>query len=171
MEPYRVLSLDGGGSWALIEVKALMALYGSGAGGHEVLSHFDLIAANSGGSIVLGCLIENFTLQEILDFFNTEGQRKAVFSETESILDKVLHRTIGIGPKYSAKNKLPALERVLAKRGNRPLSEAVADILRPNGQESIHAMIVAFDYDRNRSAFSGPGLWTVRPGDAGEKAK
>ena len=54
MQPFRILSLDGGGSWALIEVKALIALYGAGATGHEVLSHFDLAAANSGGSIVLG---------------------------------------------------------------------------------------------------------------------
>jgi hypothetical protein len=151
MQPFRVLSFDGGGSWALIQVKALIALYGSDAGGHQVLSHFDLAAANSGGSIVLGCLIEDFSLQQILDFFNNEGQRKAVFSNTTSAADRVLNDLIGIGPKYSAENKLPALQHVLARRGNMTLPEAVADI--PGAQGSLHALIVAFDYDRNRAAF------------------
>ena len=35
--PTRVLALDGGGSWAMIEVMTLMDLYGSDARGHEVL--------------------------------------------------------------------------------------------------------------------------------------
>jgi len=61
MDRYRVLSLDGGGSWALIQVKALIELYGPDAAGREVLRDFNLVAANSGGSIVLGCLLENFT--------------------------------------------------------------------------------------------------------------
>jgi uncharacterized protein len=52
---YRILSLDGGGTWALIQVKALIALYPGGAAtpGLTVLNDFDLVAANSGGSIVL----------------------------------------------------------------------------------------------------------------------
>ncbi len=153
MAPFRVLSLDGGGSWALIQVKALIALYGGNATGHQVLSHFDLVAANSGGSIVLGCMVEDFTLQQILDFFKNEAERKAIFSRTDVFMDLVLNELVGIGPKYSTERKLPALQRVLAKRGNLPLSQAVSDVLRPDAQESIHALIVAFDYDRNRAAF------------------
>jgi hypothetical protein len=153
MAPFRVLSLDGGGSWALIQVKALMALYGSSAGGHQVLSHFDLVAANSGGSIVLGCMIEDFTLQQILDFFNNEAERKAVFSKTDLLVEMALNKVIGIGPRYSSDHKLPALQRVLAKRGNLPISKAVADVLTFDTQGSIHALILAFDYDRNRAAF------------------
>ena len=169
--PFRVLSLDGGGSWALIQATALSKIYDPAMTGHEVLSHFDLVAANSGGSIVLGCLIENFTLQKILDFFNDEGQRKAVFSKTESIGDRLLNDFIGIGPKYSAENKLPALQRVLENRGNLPLPQAVADIPASNGKDSIHALIVAFDYDRNRSAFfrsqpvGGPSWGSGAPSD------
>jgi len=153
MAPYRILSMDGGGSWALIQVKALIALFGNQATGHEVLSQFDLAAANSGGSIVLGCLIENFTLQQILDFFHDEGQRKAVFSKTNKIGDQVLNEVIGIGPRYSADKKLPALQQALPRRGNLLLSEAVADIRRENGDDSIHALILGFDYDRTRAAF------------------
>ena len=51
--PFRVLSLDGGGSWALIEVRTLITLFGENATGHQVLRNFDLVAANSGGSLVL----------------------------------------------------------------------------------------------------------------------
>jgi uncharacterized protein len=50
---YRVLSLDGGGTWALIQTKALIALYNDKTSGQSVLQDFDLVAANSGGSIVL----------------------------------------------------------------------------------------------------------------------
>src|SRR5579864_8458419 len=111
MQPFRILSLDGGGSWALIEVKALIALYGAGATGHEVLSHFDLAAANSGGSIVLGCLIEDFTLQQTLDFFNNESRRRSVFSPSDW-WDRIINEAIGIGPKYSAAHKRSEERRV-----------------------------------------------------------
>ena len=151
MQPFRVLSLDGGGSWALIQVRALMALYGPDATGHQVLGHFDLAAANSGGSIVLGCLIENFTLQQSLDFLNDESKRRSVFSAA-GWFDRALHDAIGIGPKYSAENKLPALQHVFVKRGNLSVSDAVADIAGAGGQP-LHVLIAAFDYDRNRSTF------------------
>ncbi|HMN13979.1 MAG TPA: hypothetical protein PKD55_16815 [Bellilinea sp.] len=39
---YRILSLDGGGTWALIQVKALMKLFGEDARGRDVLRKFDL---------------------------------------------------------------------------------------------------------------------------------
>ena len=82
---YRILSLDGGGPWALIEVKALIALYGSpNITGHEVLSDFNLVAANSGGNIVLGGLVENLTLGRLLDYFQDEAKRKSIFSPTTS---------------------------------------------------------------------------------------
>lgn len=60
---YRILSLDGGGSWALIK------LYGAAATGHQVLRDFDLVAATSGGSLVLGGLVENLSLNELLSVF------------------------------------------------------------------------------------------------------
>ncbi|MDE3084467.1 MAG: patatin-like phospholipase family protein, partial [Verrucomicrobiota bacterium] len=62
---HRILSLDGGGSWALIEVRALLALYGD-VSGREVLSKFDLVSANSGGSIVAAALAGGWKLSEIL---------------------------------------------------------------------------------------------------------
>jgi hypothetical protein len=153
MPQYRILALDGGGSWALIQVKALMALYGGDIRGRDVLSKFDLAAANSGGSIVLGCLIEDLTLSQTLEFFNNEEKRKSVFSKTDSIGDQVLHAVLGIGPKYSAHDKLAALQSVLSAHGGQLLSDAVAGIRGPNTPDGIHALIVAFDYDANRAVF------------------
>lgn len=148
MARFSVLSLDGGGSWALIQVKALMELYPPQTSGRDVLADFDLAAANSGGSIVLACLIEGFTLQKIFDFFNDQDQRAAVFSKTGSIGDRVLHELLGLGPKYSAEKKLPALRAVLKNTGNLPLADAVREI-----KTELHVLITAFDYDRNRSTF------------------
>ena len=120
--PYRILSLDGGGAWSLIQVRALMTLYGDSASGHEVLRNFDFAAANSGGSLVMAGLLENLPLGEILQYFMDEAKRRSIFSPTTSIGDIVLHSTLGVGPKYNASAKLPAIERLLPKTGDSPLA-------------------------------------------------
>src|ERR1700687_3675172 len=104
MMTYRILSLDGGGAWALIEVRALIALYSESTTGHEVLADFDLIAANSGGSLVLGGLVEDLRLGDLLGYFEDEGKRKSIFSPTRSWGDRALRFLTGMGPKYSAEN-------------------------------------------------------------------
>ena len=83
---FRVLSLDGGGSWALIEVKTLIKLFGAEATGHQVLKEFDLVAANSGGSRVLAGLVENLPLQQILQYFMDQDNRHSIFSPPPTIL-------------------------------------------------------------------------------------
>ncbi len=130
---YRVLSLDGGGSWALIEAKALIKLFGEETSGRDVLREFDLVAANSGGSIVLGCLVENFTLGQILDLFLDQTKRVSIFSKTSVFGDRVLHDLTGLGPKYSATNKLPALQRVLSGQGRRAYDEGGSRRVGPHG--------------------------------------
>src|SRR5262249_1153488 len=112
---YRILSLDGGGAWALIQVRALLRLYGDDptTRGHAVLSDFDLVAANSGGSLVLGGLVEDLNLGDLLEYFEDEAKRRSIFSPTKSVVDWATQKTLGIGPKYNAKAKLPALERLL----------------------------------------------------------
>jgi uncharacterized protein len=42
---FRILSLDGGGAWALIEVRTLIKLYSETTTGHQILKDFDLVAA------------------------------------------------------------------------------------------------------------------------------
>jgi hypothetical protein len=150
---YRILSLDGGGAWALIEVRALIALYDENTTGHQVLGDFDLAAANSGGSLVLGGLVENLRLAELRSYFEDEAKRKSIFSPTASWGDRALRDLTGLGPKYSAEDKLPAIQRLLPNRGNLGLAQAVAGIRRVGFPDDVHLLIIGFDYDRNRAAF------------------
>ncbi|HUI41476.1 MAG TPA: patatin-like phospholipase family protein [Terriglobia bacterium] len=168
---YRILSLDGGGTWALIELKALIHLYGDNTSGQAVLEDFDLVAANSGGSIVLGGLVEDLTLGEILALFQDQTKRESVFSPTQSFGDRILRDLTGLGPKYSAENKLSALQNALPAKGNVPLDRVTAGVRRPGSNEDVHLLMIGFDYDRNRAAFfrsspaSGPAWGTGETAD------
>lgn len=163
MAKFRILSLDGGGSWALIQVMALIDLYGGDATGHQVLRDFDLVAANSGGSIVLGGLVENLSLTTLLNFFLSEEKRKSIFSLEFSLEDEVMRRAAGVGPKYETAQKLIGLEAALPTRGQWLLPQAVGDVLTHSTSKPVHLLIVCFDYDRNRARYfrsapaSGPG--------------
>ena len=59
-----IISLDGGGTWALLQARVLANLYPNQRG-HEILSRFDYAFANSGGSIVLGGLLMDLLPSEI----------------------------------------------------------------------------------------------------------
>lgn len=160
---YRVLSLDGGGVWALIQVQALIKLYGAATSGHDVLQDFDMVAGTSGGSIVVGGLVEGVTLGQLLNYFENETNRRAIFSPTHMPGDGLLYDATGIGPKYSAEAKLPALERLMPNQGTKSLSTVAAGIHRQGADKDVHLLITAFDYDRNCAKFfrsaaaSGPG--------------
>jgi hypothetical protein len=149
---YRILSLDGGGAWSLIQVRALIELYGGTATGHQVLQNFDLAAANSGGSLVLAGLVEDLPLAAVLQYFMDEQKRRSLFPPPTMVGDEVLHQLLGVGPKYSATAKLPAIERLLPRTGDRPLAGAVNGVVGPGGAP-VHVLVVGFDYDRNRAVF------------------
>lgn len=148
----RILSLDGGGTWGLIEVRALIELYGATTRGNDLLRRFDVVAGCSAGSIVLAGLVENKTLEEILLLFKDEANRRAIFSPISDLGDQALRTLTGIGPKYSAAAKLPALERLLPLTGDKPLRQVMAGIMGPAGGQ-VHLLVIGFDYDRNRAAF------------------
>lgn len=161
---YRILSLDGGGTWALIQVRALMRLYSPDTTGHKVLQDFDLVAANSGGSIVLGALLENLQLETILRLFEEETIRRSIFSKTSCLEDQLLRDLTKFGPKYNAEKKLPALQSVLPEKGDVRLPNVAMGIRRPGAATDLSLLIIAFDYDRNRARFfrsspSGGGSW------------
>ena len=52
---FRILSLDGGGAWALIQVRTLIDLYGGETRGNEILAEYDLAACRSEYSCALEC--------------------------------------------------------------------------------------------------------------------
>ena len=147
---YHILSLDGGGSWALIQVKVLIDLFGANTAGHEVLKNFDLVAANSGGSIVAAGLIENYTLAEILDFFLNEHIRKSIFSQLPWYQKLNPVRWVLPSPQFSTDQKLIGLKTVLKTTGLQALTSV--DIKGKNN-ETVKFLFTAYDYDRDRAKF------------------
>jgi hypothetical protein len=152
--PLRILSLDGGGTWALIEVMALQQVYGDPQlKGHDLLRKFDLVTANSGGSMVAAALAANLSLQEILDLFLIEDRRREIFVDLPWYAWlNVLRLAIG-GPRYANSAKLEGLKRILSAIAATPLS-ALPESIGPNYRgERVHFLIPAFDYDRKRATF------------------
>lgn len=155
---YRILSLDGGGSWAIIQVKCLRKLFAETFNnpdptGHEVLAEFDLVAANSGGSLVAAAMAENLRLSEIEKIFDDENLRNRIFSKLnffeKSLLSSVA-RIFKIGAKYATKRKHKALKEIL------PGIAAIDLINIPNhiavvGKTKTHMLVIAYDYYRNRA--------------------
>ena len=161
---YRILSMDGGGSWALIEARALIELYSPSTTGHEVLADFDLVAGNSGGSEVLAGLVEDLALKDLLGYFQDEAMRRSLFSPSPNWLYRWLNRHIGIGPAYSTEHKLQVLTQHLPKTGGKTLYAAARGLgRRAASGTDIHLLIIGFNYDASRAAFfrsrptKGPG--------------
>ena len=150
---YKILSLDGGGAWALIQVKTLQRLYGANINGHAVLSKFDMAVANSGGSIVLGGLLEDRPLSNVLSYFMDETSRRSIFQPTGDFVDEVLSKLLHFGPKYSTTKKLPALQRLLPVSGGKPMTQVALGVPGASSGKPVHILIAGFDYDRNIAAF------------------
>jgi patatin-like phospholipase/acyl hydrolase len=146
-KPYRILSLDGGGSWALIEVMALQQLYGEHANGHEVLQQFELVAATSGGSIVLAGLAANRKLSDILAMFMSIDARQRIFNALP-VFQTWPWSWFGFGPKYSTAGKFAGLKSLLPEA-----NEVFSRVWAATGDEPNppDILIPAFDYDRQRT--------------------
>ena len=147
-KPYRILSLDGGGTWALIQAKVLMDIYGADCTGHKILADFNLVTANSGGGIVAAGLIADMTPDEILAIFRDEQLRKKIFVELPFY--KKLLRLCGIGPQFSTDEKLHGLAEALTGIA----SNALQKISIPNRNgDAVRFIFTAYDYDRDRATF------------------
>src|SRR5215213_5012469 len=119
---YKILSLDGGGSWALIQARVLQDLY-ENSNGHELLKKFDLVIANSGGSLVLAALCVGLRPSEIISIFESKKDRKEIFSRLAfddlNLLNLIrrIFPKFPIGAKYDAKKKRTGLVKVLIDHG------------------------------------------------------
>ena len=144
-KPYRILSLDGGGTWALIQAKVLMDMYGADTEGERILANFDLVAANSGGGIVAAGLIANLSPAKILNLFFDEHCRNSLFQELP--LYKRLLRIIGMGPQFSTAGKLHGLSQVLGGKA----TNALTGLSIPNRHgKDLRFLFMGYDYDRDR---------------------
>jgi hypothetical protein len=166
---YSILSLDGGGSWSVIQAYVLHDLYGN-CSGHELLRRFNLVIANSGGSLVLACLCHDMKLTEIISVFEDEQSRKKVFSELtfgEKLVParnrlSLFRDLIGIGPRYKTSRKLEGLFEVLSAHDHlfqsgkidRPIAAQFLDELPELiGKPGLQILICGFDYFRERVSF------------------
>jgi hypothetical protein len=145
----RILSLDGGGSWALIQVRALIDIYGYNATGYDVLRDFDLIVANSGGSIVAGTLAAGWPLLQSLDLFLSEANRKSIFV-AGPWLDRVENAVLGLGPKYGTGDKFVGLTSLFGAFAQTPMDQLPTTLSVPLGKR-VDFIISSFDYDRKRA--------------------
>jgi hypothetical protein len=178
---YKILSLDGGGSWAMIQARVLLDIYGD-MRGHELLRNFDMAIANSGGSLVLASLCNDMLLSEIIDVFEDHRLREQVFSGL-TLGEKLFKDPAALlqatpahmGPKYSTQRKLTGLTHVLKEKENipptgprpTPIVECYLDELpKIIGKESLQIIIVGYDYFRRRANFfrSNPDSNTARFG-------
>lgn len=175
MSKYKILSLDGGGSRALVQARVLLDIYGD-IRGHELLRQFDMAIANSGGSLVLACLCNDMKLSEIISVFRNGNERKQVFSKL-IFWEKLKWRNIAsvftrkLGPKYSMERKLEGLINILKERDHlfrekkilKPIVETPLDELPAIiKHENLQLLIVGFDYFRERVSFfrSNPKSYT-----------
>src|SRR5579872_5217890 len=140
----RILSLDGGGTWALIQVHALQRLFGEGATGHRVLESFDLVVANSGGGIVAAGLACDLPLDQLRLHFEDAARRAAIFRPK---LPEVIGRQLPL-PRYSTEVKYEGLRAALSPVGEIPLPDWHAA-----HSTLAHLMLIGFDFDTNRAAF------------------
>ena len=153
---FRILSLDGGGSWSLLQIMTLIDLYRSGGAlltGHEVLRDFDLVVASGSGSLVLGGLVKDLPLTEIRRIFEDEAVCRSVFARRQGrqgASARLLRHLAGIGPRYSARAKLDGLRRLLnGDLGVAEIGDVTLDALATRIDVPAQLMIAAFAYDRN----------------------
>jgi uncharacterized protein len=150
VKPYRILSLDGGGTWALIQAMALQKLFGDQATGWDVLKQFDLVVANSGGSIVAGGLVADLPLTDIVNLFNTLEIRQKIFAPILKleIAEELLHKVPV--PRYATTGKLHALGGIFRGAALEPMSAWQA---KKNASGLADLLIIAFDYDAESAVF------------------
>ena len=166
--PYRILSLDGGGTWAMLQAMALGDIYGAATPGHAILQDFDMAVANSGGSIVLAALMLDMTPDQMVGLFLNDAPQ--IF-QPSGIVNLALS-ALGLPvPRFSTNGKLQGLKATLGAQASTPL----AGFPLPNGPggQPVKAMISAFDYDRQRAQFfrsfdsaGGPKAATIALVDA-----
>jgi len=128
---YRVLRLDCGGSSALIQAAAAIALYNAKTRGHGVIGDFDLVAASR--IVVGGSSLENLPFVDLSAPLQDRMHRETIFSVSKPYGDRVLHNLTTRGPKFCAAGKLVARRRASRTRGV-PLSGVASGLRRGRGR-------------------------------------
>ncbi|WP_430412336.1 patatin-like phospholipase family protein [Kordia sp.] len=162
-EKYKILSLDGGGSWAILQVLTLKDIFlrkypNKEIKGHEVLRHFDLVIANSGGSMVLAALACNWTFDEIIRLFDDKTLRDKIFKKLnfrQRYFPANLMRLFGVksvGTRYSTTAKKEALKNILRIDNDKELNGVpLSELPKIIGKESLEIVVTTFDIINKRA--------------------
>ncbi|AYN68106.1 hypothetical protein D1013_12355 [Euzebyella marina] len=150
---FNILALDGGGSWAIIQLLTLKHRYGN-IKGHELLQNFDLVIANSGGSIVLAALAENYSLDQAIGLFKEKENRERIFHQNAFLdrffpVDHLRFWGMPFGPKYSTVKKKEAFEYLFPNSDSVQM-EALPEII---GKPSLKLVVCTYDALNNRAKF------------------
>ncbi|HXD94188.1 MAG TPA: patatin-like phospholipase family protein [Bacteroidia bacterium] len=149
---YSILSLDGGGTWALIQVRVLQQRYGDDATGHSVLRNYDLVIANSGGSLVLAAMCMNHPLSKIAEMFLNENVLQTIFVKKPFFYYApwIKH----FFPRFRTMAKIEGLRKQLVNKEDDLDSDILlTELPRRIGKDSLQIIITCFDYDRERAVY------------------
>jgi patatin-like phospholipase/acyl hydrolase len=124
-EPFRILSIDGGGIMGAFAASALATF--ERATGRKVVEHFDLIAGTSTGGIIAIGLAMGATAQEINRFYETEGPK--IFPKRAGLRKLLGRARDAFRPKFSPAGLRAAILSVV---GERPLREAQTRLVIPS---------------------------------------
>lgn len=154
---YKILSLDGGGSWAVIQAACLGKIYGNSTPGRQILSHFNLVVANSGGSLILAGLALNLSPAQIMELLGKEEWRKRIFKNLPWY-KRLKQVFLGMGPKYEAEAKRLGLAAALQHASGEDPNVPLTDLKTKSGLENTDFLICTFDYDQERASFMRSNL-------------
>lgn len=145
-KPYRILSLDGGGTFCLAQARALQELFGPDMPGRQVLSQFQLAAGTSGGSFVIAALVADLTPGQIVRLFQSEQNRQRFFCKLPWYERLLSVLTMGdIGCRFSMESKRDFMASVVGTNGPRKMSELADERGMPE------LLIVGYDYQFDRA--------------------
>lgn len=151
---FKILSLDGGGTWALIQARIIFnkysQKYGTEVTGHQVLRDYDLVIANSGGSLVLSMMCADKKLSEIVSTFNDTNVLKSIFKKK---LVSHIPKLKEFLPNYETANKLVVFRKFLENNGTQYGDVLMVDLPGLIGKPSLQIIITTFDYDRERATY------------------
>ncbi len=135
-----------------MQLLTLMERYGDKQG-HEILKDYDLVIANSGGSIILTALAENMLLSEALKLFKEQSNREKIFFKNSFRFRffpvNFLRLFTNFGPKYSAPHKMEAFKQLFPNVDKRQMNELPEYI----GKPSLKIVVCTYDAYNNRAKF------------------
>lgn len=160
MGKFNILSLDGGGSWAYIQARVLGHLYPQFSN-REILSKFDLVAANSGGSLCLAAMLA-FPDEKpsfAADLFADDKKRATIFSRIKGF--QKIPQFLGgqFVARYYAKKKYQGIKEVLGP----PADYLLKDIGVKIGLPNLQVLVCNYNYYTQRAVI----FRSIKKGDTG----